>query len=103
MHLTDLLAIENGTKFYRADLHIHSYGSYASYDVTDTQMTPANIIDEAIKENISVISITDHNKIGNIPEALSKLFKRLHAVIGARYREGQAFRNANQKCVVIIP
>jgi len=70
MHLTNLLAIENSAKFYRADLHIHSYGSYGSYDVTDTQMSPANIIDEAIKENISVISITDHNEIGNIPKAL---------------------------------
>lgn len=71
MHLTDLLSIENGAKFYRADLHIHSYGPFASYDVTDTQMTPANIIDEAIKENIAIISITDHNEIGNIPAALA--------------------------------
>jgi ABC-type lipoprotein export system ATPase subunit len=70
MSLTTLQAIENGAKFYRADLHIHSYGKYASYDVTDDQMTAKLIIDEAIKENISIISITDHNEIGNIVEAL---------------------------------
>jgi energy-coupling factor transporter ATP-binding protein EcfA2 len=67
MSLSEIRLIENGAKFYRADLHIHSYGDYASYDVYDTEMTPTNIIDEAIKENISVISVTDHNEIGNIP------------------------------------
>jgi ABC-type lipoprotein export system ATPase subunit len=70
MALTDIQSIENGAKFYRADLHIHSYGQYASYDVADTQMTPENIIDEAIRENIRIISITDHNEIGNIPAAI---------------------------------
>jgi ABC-type lipoprotein export system ATPase subunit len=71
MSLIEIQSLENGAKFYRADLHIHSYGSYASYDVSDTQMTPENIIDEAIKEKISIISITDHNEIGNIPAALT--------------------------------
>jgi ABC-type lipoprotein export system ATPase subunit len=70
MSLSEIKLIDNGAKFYRADLHIHSFGEYASYDVFDTEMTPENIIDEAIKENISVISITDHNEIGNIPAAL---------------------------------
>jgi len=70
MSLTEIKLIDNGAKFYRADLHIHSFGKYASYDVSDTDMTPERIIDEAIKENISVISITDHNEIGNIPVAL---------------------------------
>lgn len=70
MSLLEIQSIDNGAKFYRADLHIHSYGKYASYDVFDTLMTPDKIIDEAIKENISVISITDHNEIGNIPAAL---------------------------------
>jgi len=70
MSLADIQLIDNGAKFYRADLHIHSYGKYASYDVTDTLMTPQGIIDEAIKENITIISITDHNEIGNIPAAI---------------------------------
>ena len=71
MSLLEIQTLENGAKFYRADLHIHSYGTYASYDVTDTLMTPEKIIDEAIKENISIISITDHNEIGNIQAALN--------------------------------
>lgn len=70
MSLIEIKEIDNGAKFYRADLHIHSFGKYASYDVTDTEMTPDRIIDEALKENISIISITDHNEIGNIPAAL---------------------------------
>ena len=70
MSLSEIQSFENGAKFYRADLHIHSYGTYASYDVNDVGMTPENIIDEAIKEKISIISITDHNEIGNIQVAL---------------------------------
>ena len=70
MTLEEIQTLDNGAKFYRANLHIHSYGTYATYDVTDTDMTVEKIIDEAIKENISIISITDHNEIGNIPNAL---------------------------------
>ena len=53
-----------GAKFYRADLHIHSFG--ASHDVTDVQLTPANIVSAAIKDSIDIISITDHNEISNV-------------------------------------
>ena len=70
MSLQEIQTIDNGAKFYRADLHIHSYGKFASEDVTDEMMTPQAIIDESIRENISIISITDHNEIGNIPIAL---------------------------------
>jgi ABC-type lipoprotein export system ATPase subunit/histidinol phosphatase-like PHP family hydrolase len=55
----------DGAKFVRADLHIHSYGADGSYDVTDSQMTPQNIVDLAITENIQVIAISDHNEINN--------------------------------------
>src|SRR5258708_6555846 len=58
-----------GANFVRADLHIHSFGANGSYDVKDTQMTPENIIELAIKENIQVISVTDHNQIGNVKSA----------------------------------
>lgn len=70
MALAEINAINNGAKFYRADLHIHSNGTYASYDVSDPLMSPDNIIEEAINEKLSIISITDHNEIGNIPRAL---------------------------------
>ncbi len=53
-----------GAKFYRADLHIHSFG--ASHDVDDEQLTPTNIVATAVKENIDVIAVTDHNEISNV-------------------------------------
>ena len=59
-----------GAKFLRADLHIHSYGEFGSYDVRDTSMTPMAIVDTAIEKNLSIISITDHNEIQNSHTAI---------------------------------
>ncbi len=59
-----------GAEFRRADLHIHSFGEHGSYDVKDATMTPENIVDTALSENLDVISITDHNVIGNVDRAL---------------------------------
>lgn len=60
-----------GAHFHRGDLHIHSFGSGGSYDVNDEQMTPENIVAKAIEKNLSVISITDHNKIKNSIDAVN--------------------------------
>lgn len=58
--------LSSGADFVRADLHIHSYGSNdGSFDVKDDAMTPQNIVDTAIRNNLSIISITDHNEINN--------------------------------------
>lgn len=55
-----------GALFYKADLHIHSYGEgVGSYDVEDTTNTPSAIVDTAILKGLKVISITDHNEILN--------------------------------------
>ena len=52
-----------GALFYKADLHIHSYGmGTGSFDVTDTTNTPQAIVDLAIAKGLKVISITDHNQ-----------------------------------------
>lgn len=61
-----------GAKFYKADLHIHSYGEDedGSFDVTDTTMTPENIVDTAIEKGLSIISITDHNEDQNCKKAI---------------------------------
>ena len=59
-----------GAKFLRADLHIHSYGEFGSYDVADTSMTPMAIVDTAIEKNLNIISITDHNEIQNSHTAI---------------------------------
>lgn len=62
--------MRNGAEFLRADLHIHSFGEFGSYDVTDTTMTPTAIVDTAIEKGLGVISITDHNEIMNSHAAL---------------------------------
>jgi DNA repair ATPase RecN len=66
--LTKILAYPNGARFYRADLHIHSYG--ASHDVRDVNMTAQNIVSTAMREGLSIIAVTDHNEIGNVEAAL---------------------------------
>lgn len=69
--MNDHSPINSGAKFVRADLHIHSYGfDEGSYDVKDSQMTPENIVDTAIEKGLSIISITDHNEIGNSKNAI---------------------------------
>ncbi len=71
MNLADEIdAYANGANFRRADLHIHSFGQQASYDVTDSAMTPNAIVDTAISERLEVIAITDHNRIGNVQAAV---------------------------------
>jgi ABC-type lipoprotein export system ATPase subunit/histidinol phosphatase-like PHP family hydrolase/broad-specificity NMP kinase len=67
LNFTDLKA---GAEFVRADLHIHSYGDHGSYDVTDVSMTPEAIVDTAIQQNLSIISITDHNEHRNVEAAI---------------------------------
>lgn len=66
----DFSSVSNGAKFYKADLHIHSFGEEGSFDVTDTTMTPENIVDTAIEKGLSIISITDHNEERNVKRAL---------------------------------
>lgn len=63
-----VLQFSNGSRFYRADLHIHSYG--ASHDVTDATMTPEKIVKTAIDENLDVIALADHNEISNVQAAI---------------------------------
>ena len=68
--LDEIVAHSNGAHFLRADLHIHSYGDQGSYDVIDATMTPEGIVDAAIRENLKIIAITDHNAVGNVRRAL---------------------------------
>lgn len=48
----------------RADLHIHSVYS-------DGRLTPRELIDKAKKAGLMVISITDHDSVGAVEEAVS--------------------------------
>lgn len=55
--------MSKGALFYKADLHIHSYGvGTGSFDVNDTTNTPQAIVDLAITKGLKLISITDHNQ-----------------------------------------
>ena len=66
--LDEVLAQATGARFYRADLHVHSFG--ASHDVRDTSMTPEAIVSTAMREGLSIIAITDHNEISNVEAAI---------------------------------
>lgn len=62
--LPEILALPRGARFFRADMHVHSYGG--SHDVTDTSMTPAKIVETALQHALGVLAITDHNEITNV-------------------------------------
>jgi hypothetical protein len=62
--LAKILAQPNGARFYRADLHIHSFS--ASHDVRDANMTAKNIVEMAEREGLSLMPITDHNEISKM-------------------------------------
>lgn len=68
--MTDYSSINSGARFYKADLHIHSFGEDGSYDVTDSLMTPEKIVDTAIENGLSLIAITDHNEERNSIKAI---------------------------------
>jgi ABC-type cobalamin/Fe3+-siderophores transport system ATPase subunit len=57
-----------GARFFRADLHIHSFG--VSADVTDPEMTVAGIVAEANARGLELIAITDHNAIDSVEPLL---------------------------------
>nr|WP_293704492.1 PHP domain-containing protein [Sphingopyxis sp. UBA6723] len=60
--------MSSGAKFFRGDLHIHSFG--ASHDVRDATATPAAIVETARAEGLSIIALTDHNEIMNVAAAI---------------------------------
>ncbi len=64
----DIDVIDNGARFHSVDLHIHTYG--ASDEVKDTTMTPEAIVVSAVRQNLRVIAITDHNSNVNVQRAI---------------------------------
>lgn len=69
MNEAQLNATSAGARFYRADLHIHSYG--ASFDVTDPNATPEGIVTAAKEAGLSIISVADHNDVRNVRAAVA--------------------------------
>ena len=66
----EIAAISAGARFWRADLHVHSFGG--SHDVKDSSNTPTAIVNTALSEGLSVIAITDHNEIANVEQGLKE-------------------------------
>ena len=66
--LDEVLAQPIGARFFRGDLHIHSFG--VSHDVRDIAMTGTAIVATAVREDLAIIAITDHNEIDNVEAAL---------------------------------
>jgi DNA repair ATPase RecN len=64
----DIYALDNGAQFHSVDLHIHSHG--ASADVKDSTMTPEAIVNSAVKQELRLIAITDHNSNVNVQRAV---------------------------------
>ena len=69
MELADILESDRGARFYRGDLHIHSYS--ASHDVADAGATPQAIVALAKAEGLDLIAIADHNEIENVAGAVT--------------------------------
>jgi len=67
--LTEITYLPRGARFFRADLHIHSFGG--SHDVKDSSNTPEAIVATAAAEGLSIIAITDHNEISGVPRAIT--------------------------------
>jgi hypothetical protein len=64
-----IAVVENGARFYSADLHVHSHGGSA--DVRDAAMTVEAIIESAVRQKIALLAITDHNNDANVAAALN--------------------------------
>ncbi len=69
METDPLMEHSNGAAFFRADLHVHSFG--ASYDVSDDTATPEAIVSVAKAEGLAMIAITDHNEVRNVRPAVA--------------------------------
>lgn len=75
----EIAQLPSGARFWRADLHIHSFGG--SHDVKDNSMTPAGIVATAIAERLSLIAVTDHNEIKNVQNTMREAYGKTLTVV----------------------
>jgi DNA repair ATPase RecN len=81
METAGILTSDRGARFYRGDLHIHSYS--ASHDVSDAAATPEAIVELAKVEGLDLIAIADHNEIDGAAAAVAAGVKHGVLVIPA--------------------
>jgi hypothetical protein len=67
--LAEVLSLPCGARFFRADMHVHSYGG--SHDVSDATMTPESIVETALQQGLGVLAVTDHNEITNVAATIA--------------------------------
>ena len=92
--------LPRGARFYRADLHVHSFGG--SHDVKDASTTPEQIVQRAIDEGLDVVAIADHNEISNVQAAIDAAAGRLLLVPAVELQAREAIRLASTlgRCVL---
>lgn len=69
MNIDEALKLDNGARFFRGDLHVHSI--VGSHDVKDTGATAEAIVQSAHAEGLSILAIADHNEITAVPAAVA--------------------------------
>jgi hypothetical protein len=60
--LLDILSMDSGARFRRTDLHVHTPAS-ADMHVKWRNATPTDVVDLAIRNEVEVIAVTDHNSV----------------------------------------
>lgn len=86
-----LIQNSRGSVWRKWDLHLHSTAS-------DGKNTPQELVEEAVKQNISVIALTDHHTVNNLDE-----IKRIGREKGIGVIAGIEFRTEyGQKSVHMI-
>jgi predicted metal-dependent phosphoesterase TrpH len=64
------ITTSSGAESIRIDLHIHSYGTDGSYNVSAIEIQSEKIVDEVQRYKLGIISTTDHNEIFNCQKAV---------------------------------
>jgi len=67
--------VEKGTRFRKADLHIHTPASKC-YTANEKGVTAAEIIEEAANKGLEVIAVTDHNNIASLEDIIKEARKK---------------------------
>ncbi|MCL5005139.1 MAG: AAA family ATPase [Acidobacteria bacterium] len=85
----EISVVDNGARFFTADLHVHSFGG--SDDVSDAGMTVTAIIEAAVKHKVAILAVTDHNTSKNTAESIdygAKYADRLMVLPGVEITTG---------------
>jgi len=67
--LDEILALPNGARYYKADLHVHTPHDPERYECRD-KVTAADIIAGAKRAGVEIIAVTDHNQFAGVDEVM---------------------------------